>query len=157
MAYEKSAGAIIYRIRRDDHGRRVPFYLLLRYPGEYWEFARGHMEKGEREYMTAQREIREETGLTGLRFLKGFREEYRFHFKRKGRTVTKDAVLYLAEAQRWRVETSEEHFGYVWVTHREALKHLHFENSQIVMRKARAFLDVRLRASEVSDSAPEKK
>ncbi|MDO8463457.1 MAG: NUDIX domain-containing protein [bacterium] len=142
MSYEKSAGAIIYKVKRD--GRRVePFFLLLRYPGGYWEFARGHVEDGEREHATALREIREETGLTELRFLRGFREKYRFHFKRSGKSVAKDAVLYLAEATRWNVQVSEEHDGYVWASYREAMVHLNFENAKQVLRKAQTFLNNR--------------
>lgn len=142
MSYELSAGAIIYRVKQDG-ARREPYYLLLRYPGGYWEFARGHVEAGEHEHATAQREIQEETGLTGLRFARGFREKYRFHFKRTGKMVTKDAVIYLAEAQRWGVRVSEEHYGYVWAAYREALRHLHFDNSKQVLRKAHAFLQQR--------------
>jgi bis(5'-nucleosidyl)-tetraphosphatase len=140
MSYERSVGAIIYRVRAEGR-ERTPFYLLLRYPGEYWEFARGHVEEGEREHATAKREIREETGLTGLQFRKGFREQYRFHFKRKGRMIAKDAILYLAQSRSWNVRVSAEHYGYAWFSYREALKHLRFDNSKNVMKRAQEFLE----------------
>lgn len=143
MSYERSVGAIIFRARHDDE-HREPMFLLLRYPGEYWEFARGHVEEGERERMTARREIVEETGLTNIRFVQGFRERYRFHFRREGREITKDAILYLAEARTWDVRVSEEHRGYAWVTYGEAMQHLHFENSKAIMRKVRRFLRERV-------------
>lgn len=138
QAYERSAGAIIFRL--GEPPRREPHFLLLRYPGGYWEFARGHVEAGERELTTAAREIREETGITQLRFISGFRERYRFHFQREGRMVAKDAIIYLAEVPRWTVRTSEEHLGYVWMPYREALLALRFENSRVVLRRAVAFL-----------------
>lgn len=139
MSYERSAGAIIYRVKQDGK-RREPYFLLLRYPGGYWEFARGHVEAGEHEHATAKREIQEETGLANLRFRSGFREQYRFHFVRDGKRITKDAVLYLAESGRWGIRTSEEHFGYLWASYREAMRHLHFENSKNILRRAHVFL-----------------
>lgn len=148
MSYEKSAGAIIYCIKQEEGKRPVPYFLLLRYPGGYWEFARGHMEEGEREHATAKREIQEETGLTGLQFLSGFREQYRFHFKRSGKAITKDAVLYLAQAPRWRVRVSEEHFGFAWMPYSDALAHLHFENSKDVLQKAHVFLQRRRKSDK---------
>lgn len=137
-SYERSIGAIIFK--RGDPPKREPYFLLLRYPGGYWEFPRGHVEAGEREHVTARREIREETGITHLRFLDGFREGYRFHFRREGRVITKDAIIYLVEVPKWIVRVSDEHFGYVWATYREAMKHLGFANAQQVMRRAGAFL-----------------
>lgn len=138
QAYERSAGAIIFRI--GEAPRREPHFLLLRYRGGYWEFVRGHIEVGEQELTTAAREIREETGITQLRFISGFRERYRFHFQREGRMVTKDAIIYLAEAPQWAVRTSEEHIGYVWMPYREALLALKFENSRVILRRAVSFL-----------------
>jgi len=138
MSYEISVGAII--VKRGDPPLAEPYFLLLRYPGGYWEFPRGHVEEGEREFVTARREIREETGITALRFLPGFRERYRFQFQRAGKRITKDAVIYLAEVSRWTVHVSDEHFGYVWATYREAAAHLGFENARLVLRRANAFL-----------------
>ncbi|MBI4434114.1 NUDIX domain-containing protein [Candidatus Uhrbacteria bacterium] len=143
MPYERSVGAIVFR--RGEAPDRELYFLLLRYPGGYWEFPRGHVEVGEREQTTAVREIQEETGITGLKFVRGFRERYRFHFRREGQSVTKDAIIYLAEAPTWAVVTSEEHFGYVWVTYDDALAHLKFENSKAIMRAAHAFFARRRR------------
>lgn len=137
-SYERSIGAII--IKYGEPPKTEPYFLLLRYPGGYWEFPRGHVEAGEREHVTARREIREETGITQPRFMDGFRERYRFHFKREGKLITKDAVIYLVEAPKWTVHVSDEHYGYVWATYREAIRHLGFENAKLVLRKAAMFL-----------------
>ena len=136
--YERSIGAIIFRFGEPPSRER--YFLLLRYPGGYWEFARGHVEDGERERTTARRELSEETGITNARFLPGFRERYRFQFQRDGSTITKDAIIYLAEVSRWTVRVSDEHFGYVWMPGREALRALRFENSRAVLRRALVFL-----------------
>ncbi|MFH1098952.1 MAG: NUDIX domain-containing protein [Candidatus Uhrbacteria bacterium] len=138
MPYERSVGAVIFRRGEGEHAGL--YVLLLRYPGGYWEFPRGHVEAGEHENVTARREIREETGITQLRFLPGFRTRYRFRFQREGRWVTKDAVIYLAEVTRWNVRVSEEHLGYVWVPIREAIRILKFENARRVIEEVAAFL-----------------
>lgn len=151
-SYERSVGALI--VRRGEAPRREVHYLLLRYPGGYWEFPRGHVEVGEREHATARREIREETGITSLRFIDGFREGYRFHFQREGKMIAKDAIIYLAEAPAWTVRTSEEHLGYVWMPFREAVKALRFENSRVVLRRAALFL---ARTPRRGPSAPRRK
>ncbi|MBI2482681.1 NUDIX domain-containing protein [Candidatus Uhrbacteria bacterium] len=154
MPYERSVGAIVFR--RGEPPEQELHFLLLRYPGGYWEFPRGHVEVGEREHTTAIREIQEETGITDLKFLRGFRERYRFHFRREGQSVTKDAIIYLAESPTWSVVTSEEHFGYVWVSYDDALTHLKFDNSKAIMRAAHAFFARRRRGGgrpRTSDAA----
>lgn len=143
--YERSVGAIIFHSGQPPLRERS--FLLLRYPGGYWEFARGHVEEGERERVTARRELAEETGIRDARFLPGFRERYRFQFQREGKHITKDAIIYLAEVNRLVVRVSEEHYGYVWMPGREALRALRFENSRVVLRRAIAFLDARVRAA----------
>ena len=57
MLNETSAGAVIFR--RDNEIK----YLILHYKfkGDYWDFPRGNIEKGETEEQTAVREIKEET------------------------------------------------------------------------------------------------
>lgn len=63
MKYEKSCGAVIYRLNN-----KTPEYLLiLNKKGNakgHWGFPKGHVEENETEIMTAQREIKEETGIT---------------------------------------------------------------------------------------------
>jgi bis(5'-nucleosidyl)-tetraphosphatase len=58
----RSAGVVI--IRPGDAGPRC---LLLRCY-RYWDFPKGEVETGEDPLETARREVREETGLTDLRF-----------------------------------------------------------------------------------------
>ena len=60
-SYILSAGVIIVR------GSPTPQYLLLR-AFQYWDFPKGVVEPGEEPFQGAQREVREETGLTGLKF-----------------------------------------------------------------------------------------
>ena len=68
MKQEKSCGAVIFR---QENARR--FYLILKSTKGHTTLCKGHVEKKETEHETAEREIREETGLT-VDFLDGFRE-----------------------------------------------------------------------------------
>lgn len=79
MPYERSAGTIIFY----KSGRRIE-YLLIQYHAKYWDFPRGHVEKGESDQETAKREIKEETGLKDLIFIPGFERKVSWFFKKKG-------------------------------------------------------------------------
>ena len=67
--YEKSCGAVVYRVE----GRTVRFLVVKNKNGRHWGFPKGHMEYGESERQTALREVLEETGLK-VEILPGFRE-----------------------------------------------------------------------------------
>jgi len=57
LAKEKSVGAVV---ATNIKGKQ--YYLLLYYPGGYWDLPKGHVEEGEQELDTARREVEEGTG-----------------------------------------------------------------------------------------------
>ena len=59
MTHEKSCGAIVYRRY---HGN-IEILLIKHINSGHWSFPKGHVEEGETEVETAQREIKEETNL----------------------------------------------------------------------------------------------
>ena len=140
MLVEKSAGAIIFR----KEGRR-PLFLLLHYPfggrrtEPYWDFSKGHTEKGEKTEATARREAEEETGLKDINFINGFRETIKYFFQWRGKTVMKFVTFLLAETKTKKVIISKEHIGYKWLPYREALETLTFDNAKEILKKANAF------------------
>jgi len=72
-------------------------FFFIKDPFGKWTFPKGHQELGETLAETAIREIREETGLTGLRYVSPLgRTSFRF---RRGKTVIDKSVhLFLFEA-----------------------------------------------------------
>ncbi|MFQ5759257.1 MAG: bis(5'-nucleosyl)-tetraphosphatase [bacterium] len=137
---EVSAGAIVFR---KENGEIKYLLLYKKAHGIYraqWNFPRGWIEVGESEKETAGREIEEETGISDLKFIQGFREKIHFAYRREGKLVEKDVVYLLAETETAKVKLSFEHSGYGWLSFSRTIERLTFENDKEVLRKANDFL-----------------
>ncbi|MBW2995459.1 NUDIX domain-containing protein [Candidatus Woesearchaeota archaeon] len=135
MERETSYGAIVFRKER-----KGIKYLLLHYGAGHWEFPRGHPEAGEGEKDTVLRELKEETGISKVKFIEDFRKEFSFYFRRKTELVLKTVVFYLLETSQKTVKLSFEHIGYRWANLDLALKTLTFKDSKKVIELAHIFL-----------------
>ncbi len=116
-------------------------YLLLHYEAGHWDFVKGHVEKGETEVDTVRRETLEETGLSDVSFVDGFRERIYYYYRRAGKTVYKEVIFYLVEARTEEVQISGEHIGYAWLDYPQAMRRLTYKNARNVLQKANAFLE----------------
>ena len=141
MPVEKSAGAVIFRKEN-----KIIYYLLLHYPfsakapKEYWDFPKGHIEKGEKEIETVKREVEEETGLKDLKFIEGFKEWIKYFFKFGGKNILKFVTFYLVKTKTEEVKVSFEHLGYKWLPYEKALERLTFKNAKKILKKTNSFL-----------------
>jgi bis(5'-nucleosidyl)-tetraphosphatase len=142
MPVERSVGTVIY-IRE---GGKV-YYLLLYYPSishrakeNYWDFPKGHIEKGERAEDTAKREAEEETGLKDIKIVEGFKETIRYFFNYQEKNILKFVTFYLAETRIKKVKISGEHIGFKWLPYEESLSQLKFKNAKEILQKANNFL-----------------
>jgi len=146
MPVEKSAGAIIFRHEKD----KIK-YLLLHYPSgsrttkDYWDFPKGHIEKGEKIEVTVKREVKEETGLEYLKFIEGFKEWIKYFFKFEEKNIFKIVTFLLAEAKTEDVKISFEHIGYEWLPCQEAIEQLTFKNAKEILKKAHNFLELKMK------------
>lgn len=141
MPKEKSAGAVIFRT---ENGK--PLYLLLRYFSGHWEFAKGHIEKGESNEETVKREVKEETGIKEIKIIPGFKEYVKYFFrasyglkaeeKKKAPWIFKLVVFYLAKTEETEVKISQEHKDFIWLPYEEALKKLTYKNAKEILKKA---------------------
>ena len=145
MPREKSAGAIIYRLENE-----VPHYLVLRYIPGHWEFARGHVEQGETEEETVRREIKEETGISDLKIIPGFREYTKFFFrktyglkpeqKKTAPWVFKLVIYYLAKTRTKEIKLSKENTDFLWLPIKDAIKRTTHKNAKALLKKADEFV-----------------
>jgi 8-oxo-dGTP pyrophosphatase MutT (NUDIX family) len=131
---EKSAGAIIFL------GVKPRQYLLLHYEEGHWDLPKGNIEKGEEEKQTALREIEEETGITDISFITGFKEKIHYFYKRDCRLISKEVIFYLAETNEKEIKLSFEHIGFKWLPYKEALNQLTHKNAKELLKKAEQFL-----------------
>jgi bis(5'-nucleosidyl)-tetraphosphatase len=130
---ERSAGIIIvYPSTRSGGDDR---FLLLDY-GKYWDFAKGHVEKGESDQLAALRELREETGIENADPIEGFAHEIAYFFRSKRGLIRKSVMFFLAQVDSDRVILSEEHVGYAWLPFDAALEKLGFASAKQVLRAA---------------------
>ncbi len=132
MHHEKSCGALVFRT--DENGQQ--YILMIRHkPGGYRSFPKGHMERGETEYMTAIREVFEETAVQ-IRIQGDFRETVRYS-PLPG--VSKEVVYFLTETKQTDIHAREGEIAQVeWVPIEQAEKSLNHENDKMVFRAAMA-------------------
>ena len=147
---ERSAGFIVYR--RPPAGPAAAAspdapvgveYLLLDY-GRHWDFAKGHVEKGEDDLAAATRELAEETGIRGVRVVPGFRHEITYFFRHRSKgLIRKVVVFFLAEVPSEAVTLSHEHVGYAFLPAEAAIERVTFANAKQVLRLAHEHLQAR--------------
>lgn len=141
MPLEKSAGAIVFRKEKKEN-----YYLLLHYPSsvksskDYWDLPKGHIKKREKEIETVKREIEEETGLKEVEFIDGFKKQIRYFFKFRGKNILKFVIFYLAETKIKKINISNEHLGYEWLSFEKAVEKLTFKNTKEILEKADDFI-----------------
>lgn len=133
---EQSAGAVLFRRQ----GNKV-VYLLLQHIRGHWAFPKGHVEGSETSIETARREIKEETGISRIRFFPRYKETIKFRFQwppksQDAESRLKFVVFYLGEVFTKDVHISEEHKDYQWAPYEKAYKLLKHRNVRELLEKA---------------------
>lgn len=130
---EKSCGAIVYR---KYHGN-TEILLIKHVKSGYWSFPKGHMEEGETEVETAEREILEETAIEVF-IDDGFRETVNFSPRRD---TFKEVVYFVAKAKNYNFEPQKDEIAEIkWVEIGQAQSFLTFDNDKMIVSKAKAFI-----------------
>ncbi len=132
MKYEKSCGAVIFRKAEEWN------VLLIRHAkGRHISFPKGHVEPGEMESQTAEREVREETGLT-LRVDRRFRAENRYNIRPD---TQKLVVIFAAVTDNAEITPQPEEIAEAfWLPVEEAAARLTYERDRKIMRDAYAHI-----------------
>lgn len=135
ILHEKSCGAVVWY---EAGGQRL--YLIEEMRGGHFAMPKGHVEEGESEAETAEREIREETGLfvsvdTGFRAANSY-SPYP--------GCMKEVVYFAARAHSRKTKVQEEELRSVsWLPFEDALRRLSFENDREILRQADVYLNRR--------------
>lgn len=136
MVDERSAGAVVFYFEE----AAEPEFLLLHYTASHWDFPKGNIEAGENEKQAATREIREETGITDIVFLEGFRMKIDYKYRHGRRLVHKEVVLFLARTRTRQVTLSHEHIGFAWRKFDDAMGQLTYRNAKNLLSAAKDHL-----------------
>ena len=134
---ETSAGGVIFR--RGAEGTRV---LLIRDSYRNWGFPKGHIEDGEEASAAAEREVAEETGLTGLVLHRPIQDiDWLFRFR--GRLIHKTCTFFLFESAEGEAvpQTDEGITACQWLGVEEALRTISYANARDVLRAAGAMVE----------------
>lgn len=128
MKYEKSCGAVVFR-------KEVCWYtLLIRHvKGRHVSFPKGHVEPGETESKTAEREVFEETGLH-VNIDRRFRAENRYNIRSD---IQKLVVIFAATTDQVELTPQPEEIAEAfWVPVHRALELLTYERDRRILRDA---------------------
>lgn len=131
MRHEKSCGALVFR--RDSQNGRLYILMIRHKQCGHRSFPKGHMERGETEYMTAVREVFEETAVQ-IRIDRDFRQTVHYS-PQPG--VSKEVVYFMTETQQEHIAPQEGEIAQVeWVPVEQAELSLTYENDKTVFRAA---------------------
>lgn len=133
MLHEKSCGAIVYR---KFHGN-IEILLVKHVNSGHWSFPKGHVELGETEVETAQREILEETGIEVI-IDSSFRETVTYSPKQGTQKIV---VYFLAKAKGYDfIPQPDEIADIKWVEIGRAQSVLSYDNDRSIVSKARTII-----------------
>ena len=113
-------------------------FLLVKQHQGHWGFPKGHIEKGEKFIKTALRELKEETGIKKLEFLKKkilLRDNYSFN--NTNAKIIKIVDYFIAESLVNKVKIDNyEILNFRWLTYEKAYDKLTFKESKKILKQA---------------------
>lgn len=137
MLKEFSAGGIVLQYAQDKFQNDIWEVLLIKSSGTgFWQFPKGHIEKGQTTQEAALREVREEGGVEAEVLAKVGQSKYVYLTKAKEK-VTKVVMIFL---MKYLSGDPKDHDSEVseakWVESTEALKLLTFTQDRALLKKA---------------------
>lgn len=124
---EPTAGGIIFR--RNPKNKDVVEILLIQDAKDRWTIPKGHIEEGETAKQTAEREIREETGLQEMKVL-NWLGKINFRYRRGSSLVLMTTEIFLVQAKGNTDDLTPEDWmnGIKWFPATTALDKIEYED-----------------------------
>ncbi len=123
---EPTAGGIVFR--RAKNGSAIEL-LLIQDAKNRWTIPKGHIEPGEEPRQTAEREIREETGLQEMKILQWL-GKINFRYRRQTSLVLMTTEIFLVRAggDSDKLKAEDWMNGIKWFSSAEALEKIEYED-----------------------------
>ena len=122
------------------------FLLIYSERNNEWGFPKGHIEPNETEIVTAKREIKEETGITDIKFVENFRCVDKYKIKgtlstTKNRIIDKNVIYYLARTKEDFKGAFDNEIGQgKWLNYNQAIDLLKYDNQKKLLKTAYTFI-----------------
>ena len=123
---EPTAGGIVFRLQGDSKEVQI---LLIQDAKDRWTIPKGHIEEGESAKETAEREIKEETGLLKLKVMQWL-GKINFQYRRQQSLVLMTTEIFLVEAQGDTDALKPEEWmnGIKWFSAKDALDKIEYDD-----------------------------
>ncbi len=123
---EPTSGGIVWR--RNEKNKEIEI-LLIQDAKNRWTIPKGHIEPGETARQTAEREIKEETGLKQMKVM-SWLGKINFRYRRQSSLVLMSTQIYLVKALGDTNDLTKEEWmnGIKWMSSNEALDLIEYED-----------------------------